>query len=269
MRSVDLWTANGCLFGFKVNIKSAYFLFHNVWLIKSKSICHFQTKYPKPILCAIWWMDGRTNWLSKYLTNLLTDLSVVCCSQIIQKYLTDFQPISRRILWLISFPWQFSNSSLGSMMPEDLCTKGEPEGQKLKHQVFFFPFWIFIKWKSQWVSSGFILFYPFLPSESFPWKNDRSTWTDSVSRKLNCARGAQCLMHRKPWSTHFSWIFVWILPYCSYRFCDFLIIFPFFGNLWVMSSHPNWWIRLRNEVLEAKPERFSWFLGNGRKNLAQ
>lgn len=61
-------------------------------------------------------------------------------------------------------------------MPEDLCTKGEPEGQKLKHQV---------------LSLSLI--------RVVSMKNDRSTWTDSVSRKLNCVRGAQCLMHRKPW----------------------------------------------------------------------
>ena len=223
-------------------------------------------------------MDGWSDWVTFKVIDQLTDRFVCCLLFSNHPQISDrrrservFQPISRRILWLISFHWQFSNSSLVSMMPEDLCTKGEPEGQKLQAPGFLFSFLNFITWKSH---IGFFRFYPFLSFSPIrvafheKWQVYLD-WLCFAEAKLcqGCpvpdSQKTQLML-----STHFWWIFVWILPYCSYRFFDFLIIFLFFGNLCVMSSHPNWWIRLRNEVLEAKPERLM-ILGQWEKNLAE
>lgn len=59
-------------------------------------------------------------------------------------------------------------------------------------------------------------------------KNDRSTWTDSVSRKLNCARAAQCLIHKKP-----SWCYLPIFD--GFLFGFFHIVPIGFSIFWSFS----------------------------------
>jgi len=69
-------------------------------------------------------------------------------------------------------------------------------------------------------------------------------------------------------STHFWWIFVWILPYCSYRFFDFLIIFPFLAIFAlcqvIRTGELAWGTKFSRRNLNGW-----WFSGNGRKNLAE
>lgn len=131
------------------------------------------------------------------------DLSVAFCSQITPKYLTcltylcqhetnvresrsaDFwKDTMTHVVSLAVFKLVLGQHDAWGSLYEGRA--GRPETQSTR---FIFPFWISQHGKFNW----FLQVLSLSPKSRSPKmnKNDRSTWTDSVSRKLNCVRGAQ------------------------------------------------------------------------------